>query len=172
MRDTPPKSCIATGGRQVRIEPECGHIYDHFAVVYDYDNGTKGFHFCRQQDRCDGGVTEDFSGTKGICHMQGDNHVIVGESRWRYQGEKNNMYLTEHKELFAAIRAGKVLNDGPRMTTSTMIAIMGRMAAYTGKTISWEDALNSKEELVPAKIDWNTEMPMPAVAMPGRTPFV
>jgi myo-inositol 2-dehydrogenase / D-chiro-inositol 1-dehydrogenase len=172
MKDVPPKSCIATGGRQVRTDPECGHIYDHFAVVYDYDDGAKGFHFCRQMDRCDGGVIEQFSGTKGICNVQGSNHTIIGETRWRDQSEKNNMFQTEHEELFAAIRSGKKVNDGPRMAISTMVAIMGRMAAYTGKIIHWDDALNSKQEIGPSKLSWDMNIPTPEVAMPGRTDFV
>jgi myo-inositol 2-dehydrogenase/D-chiro-inositol 1-dehydrogenase len=173
MGDKEPISAIATGGRQVRTEAENGNIYDHFGIVYDYEDGVKGFHFSRQQDHCDGGVIEQFSGSKGVCHVQGNNHWIKGEKPWRYQSEKSyDMYQTEHDELFAAIRAGKVINDGDRMVKSTLLAIMGRMAAYTGKQISWEDALNSKEAIVPAKLGWDVEMPLPQVAMPGRTPFV
>ena len=173
MGDIAPVRVIATGGRQVRTEPENGHIYDHFALAYDYPNDVKGFHFSRQQDHCDGGVIEQFSGTKGICHVQGNNHWMTGETKWRFQSDKEfDMYQTEHDELFAAIRAGKVINDGDRMITSTLLAIMGRMSAYTGKQILWEDALNSKEVLVPANPSWDLDMPTPAVAMPGRTPFV
>src|ERR1043165_3167222 len=140
MGDIDPVRVMATGGRQVRTEPENGHIFDHFALVYDYPNDVKGFHFCRQQDHCDGGTIEQFSGTKGICHGQGNNHWITGENKWRYQSEKSfDMYQTEHDEMFAAIRAGKVINNGDRMMKSTMLAIMGRMAAYTGKQVLWED---------------------------------
>ncbi len=172
MQDTDPVSCIATGGRQVRTEPECGHIYDHFGVVYDYPKGVKGFHFCRQQDKCDGGVMEHLSGTKGICHLSGDIHQITGENKWKYAGPKNDMYQTEHDEFFAAIRAGKPINDGDRMIKSTALAIMGRMAAYTGKQITWDDCLNSKEQVGPANPSWDTDVPVPTVAMPGHTKFI
>jgi len=173
MGDKDPIRAIATGGRQVRTEAENGHIYDHFGVVYDYEDDVKGFHFSRQQDHCDGGVIEQFTGTKGVCHVQGDNHWIKGEKPWRFKSTKSfDMYQTEHDELFAAIRAGKVINDGVRMAKSTMLAIMGRMAAYTGKQIDWQDAINSKEQLVPANPSWDLVMPMPQVAMPGRTPFI
>ncbi|HEX2972628.1 MAG TPA: hypothetical protein VHP11_09865, partial [Tepidisphaeraceae bacterium] len=79
-----------------------------------------------------------------------------------------NMYQTEHDELFASIRAGKPINDGLRMAHSTLIAIMGRRAAYTGQIVTWEQALNSKEDLTPAKIEWG-DMPVAPVAMPGKT---
>jgi myo-inositol 2-dehydrogenase/D-chiro-inositol 1-dehydrogenase len=172
MGDTDPISCIATGGRQVRTEPECGNIYDHFAVVYDYPKGVKGFHFSRQQDRCDGTVQEDIAGTKGMCHMKGAQHMIVGENKWKYDGAQNDMYQTEHDEMFAAIREGKVINNGDRMIKSTTLAVMGRMAAYTGKVINWEEAINSKESIVPADMTWDAKVQVPEVAMPGHTPFV
>jgi predicted dehydrogenase len=172
MGEADPISCIATGGRQVRTEPNNGNIYDHFGVVYDYPKGVKGFHFCRQQDRCDGTVQEDIAGTKGDCHMKGDQHIIVGQKKWKYEGPKNDMYQTEHDEMFAAIRAGKVINNGDRMIKSTALAIMGRMAAYTGKIISWEDAINSKESIVPADMSWDAKVEIPQIAMPGHTAFI
>jgi hypothetical protein len=82
------------------------------------------------------------------------------------------MYQTEHDELFASIRAGKPINNGEYMAKSTLLAIMGRMAAYTGQQITWQMAMNSKEDLSPAKYDWKLPLPEPAVAMPGKTKFV
>jgi len=81
------------------------------------------------------------------------------------------MYQVEHNEFFASIREGKPLNDGDRMASSTLLAIMGRMAAYTGQEISWEMAVNSKEQLVPEKLDWDMKLPVPPVARPGITAF-
>lgn len=172
LGDKPPLSCLAHGGRQARTSLECGHIFDHFAVVYDYEKGVKGFHFCRQQDRCAGGTIEDISGTKGICSIRSGTHRITGEKPWKWSGENNNMYQAEHDVLFKAIRAGKPVNDGERMALSTMLAIMGRMAAYTGQQISYEDALNSREVLIPEKFGWDVEIPMPQVAIPGQTQFL
>ena len=85
-------------------------------------------------------------------------------------GPKNNMYQTEHDELFASIRSGKPINNGEYMAKSTLLAIMGRMAAYTGQEITWEQAMNSKEDLTPAKYDWGS-IPTPAVPIPGTTRF-
>ena len=74
--------------------------------------------------------------------------------------------------LFAAIRQGQPVTDGKRMAASTMLAIMGRMAAYTGQQITWEQALNSQERLVPEKLDWNGSHEPPPLARPGVTKFV
>jgi hypothetical protein len=81
------------------------------------------------------------------------------------------MYQTEHDELFASIRAGKPINNGEYMSLSTLLAIMGRMAAYTGQLITWEQALESQEDLTPAKYEWGP-IATPAIAMPGQTKFV
>ena len=82
------------------------------------------------------------------------------------------MYQREHDVLFASIRKGTVINNGERLATSTMLAIMGRMAAYTGQQITWEQAMNSQERLIPEKMDWNMKWEVPATPRPGITKFV
>jgi myo-inositol 2-dehydrogenase / D-chiro-inositol 1-dehydrogenase len=173
MRDEPPVSCFATGGRQVRTEEKYGHIYDHFAVVYEYASGARGYHMTRQQAGCANFVNDYFTGTKGIAKIKTFGSLdIVGDKKWRFQGERPDMYQVEHNELFASIRKGEPINDGDRMAKSTMLAIMGRMAAYTGQIVRWDDALNSQESLAPANLgDWNQPVPVPPVAMPGQTKF-
>jgi hypothetical protein len=83
------------------------------------------------------------------------------------------MYQTEHNELFAAIRKGNTISQGESLAHSSMLAIMGRMAAYTGKKITWEDALNSTEQLGPPADTYSFDLAIPVaeVAMPGITPF-
>ncbi len=81
------------------------------------------------------------------------------------------MYQTEHDELFASIRAGKPLNNGEYMARSTLLAIMGRMAAYTGQEITWDMAMNSREDLSPSRYDWDGTPPSSNIAVPGQTPF-
>ncbi|RMG32392.1 MAG: gfo/Idh/MocA family oxidoreductase [Planctomycetota bacterium] len=172
MQDQPPVRCSGTGGRQVRTAPEYGHIYDHFAIVYEYPNGMKIFSRCRQQNGCAVDVSDHVFGTKGRVDVF--RHTIYdwkGNVIWKYRGSKNNMYQTEHDELFAAIRKGETINNGDYMTKSTLMAIMGRMAAYTGQNITWEQALNSQQDLSPPEYDW-IDLPVPPVAMPGITPFV
>lgn len=168
MREEPPVKCFGLGGRQVRTGPEYGHIFDHHAVVYEYANGTKVFAYTRQQDGCKVDVEDYFIGTKGRAQVL--RHAITGENAWRYTGKKNNMYQTEHDELFASIRSGNPINNGVFMARSTLLAIMGRMATYTGKEVTWEQALNSQERLGPDKYDWGS-LGVPDVAQPGRTPL-
>ena len=84
------------------------------------------------------------------------------------------MYQTEHDEFFKSIRDGKPLNNGDRMAKSTLMGIMGRMAGYTGKQITWEMALNSQESIVPSEFPdgWQTKVAIPKMAMPGITDYV
>ena len=77
------------------------------------------------------------------------------------------MYQAEHDELFASIRSGKPINNGEYMCQSTLMAIMGRMASYTGQNITWDMAMNSQEDLTPPKYDWDIELPVPPVARTG-----
>src|SRR5258707_9367626 len=112
-------------------------------------------------------------GTKGRADLserrRGLSIKTTGD--WYYDGPANEMYQTEHDELFASIRAGKPINNGDYMAKSTLLAIMGRMAAYTGQQIAWEMALNSKEDLSPPRYEFGP-LPAPAVAVPGATKFV
>jgi myo-inositol 2-dehydrogenase / D-chiro-inositol 1-dehydrogenase len=176
MGDQLPVSAMGTGGRQVRVEPEFGDIYDHFAITYEYANGAKGFHFSRQQPNCENSYKAEIYGSDGIAiaSVSRNQHVIRSRNNWEYDGEENNMYQTQHDELFAAIRRGVPINDGESMTNSTLVAIMGRMAAYTGRRISIEQALNSEEKLGPENPSWETipKISDLKVPLPGVTPFV
>ena len=169
MGDDHPVKAWGLGGRQQRTDPKYGHIFDHHAVVYEYPNGKRVFAYTRQQTGCSTDVEEVVIGTKGTAEVLGNR--IAGQTEWRYQGEKPNMYQAEHDELFASIRSGKPIHNGDYMANSTMIAIMGRMATYTGQTLTWEQAIASQERLGPDKYEWG-DMPEPVVAIPGKTPFV
>lgn len=169
-----PEKCHASGGRQTREDvPETGHVYDHFAVTYEYEDGARAFHMCRHFPNSPGDNTAYLMGSKGTCYSNPwspSQIQISGENEWYYDGERNDMYQTEHDELFASIRDGKPMNDGEWMANSTLLAIMGRMAAYTGQVITAEQALNSQESLVPATLAWGP-METPQVAKPGETKF-
>jgi predicted dehydrogenase len=173
MKDVPPLKCVAHGGRQVRTGSEFGNIFDHFAVVYEYADGVKGFHFSRQQMNCANDNSDYFMGADGAAHIVrafSGPFVVKGKKAWRYREEKaTDMYQQEHNELFASIRAGKPRNDGVSMAHSTLLAIMGRMAAYTGQEVTWEQALNSKENLVPETPSWEAPVTAPPVPMPGQS---
>ncbi len=178
MKDVVPVKAIAHGGRQVRTAEKYGNIFDHFEVVYEYANGARGFLFARQQAGCANDNSGTFYGTKGTAHEQAfgpaPNHIknFDGEMTWRYRGERPDMYVQEHKEFFASLRSGQPINDGDRMCTSTMVGILGRMAAYTGQSISYEEALNSEEKLVPDTLTWDSPAPEVRIAKPGQTKFV
>jgi len=171
MKDEYPIRCNATGGRQTRTAP--GHIYDHFAVVYEYAKGQKLFSFSRQQPRCKNDISCAAAGSKGNAAIaEGSGKlVLTGDQPWTYRGNHKNMYQVEHDELFASIRKGKPINNGDYMSKSSLMAIMARMAAYTGQQITWQQAMESKEDLSPAKYEWGP-LPMPEVARPGITKFV
>ncbi|HUQ71412.1 MAG TPA: Gfo/Idh/MocA family oxidoreductase [Planctomycetaceae bacterium] len=172
MKDVPPSSCTAVGGRQ--IPAIGGNIFDHIEVNYLWDNdrATRGFLAQRQITGCynDNGLT--IIGSKGSGHISGRGVHITGEKPWKYDGDKPNMYQVEHNEFFASLRKGEPLNDGDRMCSSTLMGIMGRMAGYTGRQITWEMALNSQEVLVPEIQGWDTVVKPNPMALPGVTQFV
>jgi len=180
MGDQPPAKAWGLGGRQVRTDPKHGDIYDHHAVVYEYASGARMYSYCRQQAGCSGEVTDYFFGTKGVCNVLND-YQITGENPWRADRalKEASMYVREHEALFQAIRSGNTINNGRYMAVSTMLAILGRMVNYTGQTITWEEAINSKQDLSPASYAWNADPPtLPdkngryKVALPGVTKFV
>jgi predicted dehydrogenase len=173
MRDEPPVRCTGVGGRQARTGDESGYVYDHFSVVYEYASGVKAFCTCRQMEGCTDDVTDHIFGTMGVCHVMGHEIAVGGKTAWKHSKKNGevDMYQSEHNELFASIRSGTPINNGDYMTKSTLMAIMGRMSAYTGKSITWEQALHSKEALGPAKYEWG-RLATPGVAIPGVTQFV
>jgi len=166
---THPAKAYGMGGRQQRTDPAYGHIYDHFAIDYEYENGVHMSSYCRQIVNTDSSVSEALIGTKGSCQV--NKYVITGANPWRFTEKDNNPYVQEHTDLIASIRAGKPINELKTVAESTLTAIMGRMSAYTGKTVTWEQALNSQEVLAPAKLEWGPLAVAP-VAIPGKTPLV
>jgi predicted dehydrogenase len=179
MQDEAPESCVGLGGRQSRTGKEFGHIFDHHSVIYTYKSGVKLFHSCRQQDGAKTQTADWIFGSEGVAEIGAAQfsswaHKITGKKAWagpRKETKPDNPYQNEHDELFASIRNGKRINDGEWMAKSTLMAIMGRMATYTGQEIIWEKALGSKQDLSPKKYEFG-ELPTPEVARPGITKFV
>lgn len=124
---------------------------------------------CRQQNNTTPSVTESIIGTRGKAQM--DRYTITGKKSFRMREKEQDPYLQEHIDLIASLRAGKPINELKNVTESTLTAIMGRMSAYTGKEVTWEQALNSKESLVPANLAFGP-MPTPPIPMPGTTELV
>jgi predicted dehydrogenase len=168
-QDVLPVRAFAVGGRQCRSGAWTGNMYDHFSVVYEYADGARGYHVCRQIANCTNDNSAYIIGTKGTCFVNpwGPTSIIEGERPWVFEGTANDMYQTEHDELFAGIRDGRPINDGVQMANSTMMGIMGRMCAYTGRTLTWEECLASNESLTPETWEWG-DRAFPDVAMPGR----
>lgn len=173
LGDKVPVKATGTGGRQVRVDPKYGNIYDHFAIEFEYDNNVRAFSFSRQQPGCSNRNSLEVAGTLGhaFANMGAWAHEITGKNKWTYQGEKNNPYQTQHDELFASIRNAKPMNDGERMANSTMVAILGRMVAYSGQTLSWNEAISSNQVLGPAieEYSWDYKYRSPDIAVPGVT---
>lgn len=168
MRDKPPIKCWGTRGRQTRTDAQFGNIFDHFSIVYEYPDDVRGYHTSRHWAGASQKINDYVRGTKGFCDVW--KHTIHGEQPWQYNGPDNNMYQTEHDDLFRSIRTGKRIDNGIYMCHSTLLAIMGRMAAYTGQEITWEMALKSQEDLRPPAYEWGNA-PRRPVAIPGQTEF-
>ena len=159
IMDDFPAECQGMGGRQQRTDKKYGEIYDHFAIEYTYGNGTKMFSQCRHQRQTESSVTEHAHGTKGYANVSGSS--IEGASEWKFPrgSAKNDPYQTEHDDLFAAIRKNTEYNEGHYGAMSTLTSIMGRMAAYSGKRVTQEMALNSKINLMPENLSWDALPP-------------
>jgi myo-inositol 2-dehydrogenase / D-chiro-inositol 1-dehydrogenase len=167
-----PTSCIGTGGREVNTGPEFGESYDHYAVDYLFKSGRHLVSMCRQINGCDGDVSEYFQGTYGRAHLSPGQYEFSGHQlqNLRVRGEINP-YVQEHIDLLMSIRDGKPINELKQVAESTLTAIMGRMSAFTGKTVTWTQALESKLDTFPISLDWG-KLPEPEIAKPGTTPLI
>jgi myo-inositol 2-dehydrogenase / D-chiro-inositol 1-dehydrogenase len=163
-----PVSALGMGGRQSRTDPAYGHIYDHFSVDYEYENGVHLLSMCRQIEGCDKLIAEAVTGTKGRVELDdgAKRWRISGSSPWKFEGAGNLPYRQEHTDLIASIRGGQPLNELKTVAESTLTAIMGRTSAYTGKKVTWDEALGAEESLVPTRLAFGP-MPVPPVAKPG-----
>lgn len=166
--DIPPVLCYGLGGRQVRTDPEYGDIYDHFYVVYQWADGTKTFAATRQMPGCFNETEDYVFGTKGTARVLANE--ITGENPWKFTGEKPSMYYLEHVALMKSIRENKPINNGDYMCKSTLMAIMGREAAYSGEVIRWDDIKDSKMSLVPDTLAWGDAPPV-EIHQPGSYSF-
>jgi len=162
------------GGRQVHTAREYGDTYDHNAVEFTYEDGTKMFGQCRQISGCWNSASVHVHGTGGYAEI--DRGRIEGAGEWRFRGSVPNPYQVEHDVLMDAIRNNKPHNEAEYGATSTMTAILGRMAGYSGQLVRWEDALNSNVSLSPERYTFDATPPAVAdengsypVAMPGVT---
>jgi len=161
-----PVKAVGVGGRQVRVEPAYGHIFDHFALEFEYPNGARVLSMCRQIDGTATRVNEYLIGTKGTSDP---SSWIKAMKPWRLEIEEPpNPYVQEHTDLIASIRKGQPLNEGRQVAESTLSAIMGREAAYTGQAITWDEIMSAELDITPKNFAFGP-MPVPPVAVPGVT---
>ncbi len=178
-----PISAQGMGGRQVRNGKDHGEIFDHHFVEFVYPGGAIVSSQCRHQPGCMSRVTEQFQGTKGSIFTDSNNNTVIkdyaGNTQYKHKGEEDpNPYQVEHDELFASIIDGKVINNTEYGAQSTMTAILGRLATYSGKVVKWEEAMASNVRLVPDPENWSWDAMPPIVpneegaypiAIPGVT---
>ncbi len=169
-----PVRALGMGGRAYQKGLDSGEIFDHHAVQYEYANGVRVFSECRQIPGCWNSVSEHVHGTKGSSNV--GNYTITGANAWKYRGGGKDPYQQEHDDLFDAIRNDKPYNEAERGALSSMTAILGRMCTNSGKEITWEEALNSKLDLMPSEFTWDAkpkvlpdENGIYPFAIPGKT---
>ena len=163
-----PVKALALGGRQARPNQNYGHIYDHFAVEYEYPNGARMFSQCRQMNGCEGKVEEAVVGTKGTSNCKDWIRGIHKQLVYRFPKDKDvNAYQQEHQDLIDSIRAGQPLNEAKAVAESTLTGIMGRESAYSGRSVEWDEMLNSTKRLGPETYAMGN-LPFPEVAIPGQ----
>jgi len=157
LRDESPVRAFGVGGRSSSVGSVYGDVFDHNAVVYEYANGVRLYGVGRAQLGCYNDVSDILLGTKGLCNLV--KHRIEGAVSWQYDGPKCNMSVEEQRELLQSVRAGKPINNGQYMINSTMLGILGRMVCYTGRAITWEEAMQSTHLAGPAECTWDMEPP-------------
>jgi hypothetical protein len=154
------------GGRV--IPAEGGNIYDHFSVNYLYSNGVRATVANRQIEGCYNENADYIMGADGTCTIgRSPTPRIEGKTNWSWSGHQYDMYQREHDVLFEAIRNNKPVNDGHRLVTTTLLAMMGRMAAYTGQEVTWDQAMSAQERLVPETLTWDGQLAVAPRAQPG-----
>ena len=167
-----PVRCTAIGGRQSRTDDIYGDVYDHMAVEYVYPGDIRIHYNGAQMDRITIRNEQRLFGSKGTAYFDFGRAVIEGECPFEYQGEMPDPCLRQHADQMDAIRNGTALNQAVRVAESTMTAIMGRMSAYTGKTLNWNWVMNA------SKLDFTlpeyafVDLPEPSVPIPGKTPLL
>lgn len=161
----PLRAVSGLGGRQVRVGERHGHIFDHFAVEFEYPGGVSMFSQCRQINGCASTVGEVVVGTAGTSNCANTIQPKSGE-KWRYRERELSPYRQSHEDLIASIRAGQPLNAAQSVAEATMTGILGREAVYSGQAIQWDDAFKSTTRLGPERYELGA-YPIPPVAMPG-----
>jgi myo-inositol 2-dehydrogenase/D-chiro-inositol 1-dehydrogenase len=175
-----PEKAIGYGGRHRRVT---GDQFDFFSIDFDYGNGVSSHSMCRQIDSCANGMGEIIMGTHGYTNCINTIWDLEGKVKWKfdYPKDKNGNqldqvvippYVQEHMHLVYAIRTGNYVNEGEQTANSTLTAIMGRTAAYTGKAITWDDIFRSDMDLGPKKFEFGPVNMVFETPVPGTPVLV
>jgi myo-inositol 2-dehydrogenase/D-chiro-inositol 1-dehydrogenase len=162
------KTPIKATGMGGHARRRTGDQYDFFSIDYEYENGVHMHSTIRQLQGCANERQEVLVGTKGMANLDGMIHDLKGKQIWKYSGPANDPLVQEHADLVTAIRAGKPINTAKETALSTLMAIMGRDSAYTGKAVTWTDLLASTARLGPTAyalgpVPLKPEAPVPGV---------
>jgi predicted dehydrogenase len=166
-----PEQVHGQGGRQYRVEPQYGNIFDHFGIEFFYPGDVRTISMCRQIQGTSGNVSERAVGTKGFAYMDSSgNCKIEGENPWAYNGPTPNPYVVEHTDLIKSIRSGNPLNEGKRIAGSTLCAIMGRESAYSRQQFkrSWFMSRCTLNLLPSDDLKLSDSKPLPPFPIPGK----
>ncbi|RYD33107.1 MAG: dehydrogenase [Verrucomicrobiaceae bacterium] len=163
-----PIKANGIGGRTKRVGKDWGEIYDHHYVEFTYADGTVMNSQCKHWDGTWSRVSESIVGTQGTA-QPGQIKDRSGKIIWRFKGPDNNPYQTEHDVLVKHIQENKPVNDAYFTAESTLSAILGRMATYSGQEVTWEQALNSTLDTMPKNLAWDAD-PGPKAGADGLYP--
>lgn len=141
LNDAAPIKCHGLGGRSTLHGERFGSVFDHHSVVYEFPEKVRVYALCRTIPECYNEYSSILLGTKGTCSLM--DKRFEGDNPWHYEQQDIDGHQAEHNELFKALRAGRTINNGDYMARSTLIAIMGQISCYTGKEVTWEQAMNS-----------------------------
>jgi predicted dehydrogenase len=156
-----PLTAQGQGDRQIAYRAKCGDLFTHHAVEYTFSDGAKMFATTRQIAGCWNCSRSYAHGYQGVADL--GNFRIEGTKAWHYRGGADP-YQVEHDVLMEAIRQDKPHNEVDQGAMSTMTAIMGRLASYSGQMLRWEEALNSKLSLAPERYAFDAPPPVVADA--------
>ncbi len=159
LREENPTWCFGLGGRSTSFGEVYGDMFDHDTVVYELKSGPRIYAMCQTRAGCYPKWDDIIMGTKGVCHWTACR--IEGETDWRYRGPKNDPHTEEQKILIGSIRDGKPVNHRDTMIDSTYTAIMGQLACYSGKPVTWEQVTAADFEFEPKVADARLDMPAP-----------
>jgi predicted dehydrogenase len=178
LQEENPAWCFGLGGRSSAFGEVYGDMFDHASVTFEFQSGPRLYGMCQTRTGCHANWDDIIMGTKGVCHWNACR--FDGETKWRYQGPKNDANVAEQEILIGSIRAGKPVNHGGTMIDSTYMAIMGQIATYTGKPVTWEQMMKADFEFTPKLADVRLDMPPPTkpdaqgnypLPVPGKTNY-